>query len=247
MDADPAIKHVLRRNRRWALLQGDCVERMRQLPAESIDAVVTDPPYGISYRGLEDRRPPIANDERPFIWWLAEAYRVVKDGGALVCFTAWKHQEDFRTAIRIAGFHVASQVIWDRVQPGMGNTACTFAPRHDIIWFATKGRFRFPNGRPPSVLAHNSVPATRRLHSTQKPDGLMGALVRAVTPEGGVILDPCTGSGSTGDAALRAGYRFIGYELDPGNFAVARDRLRAAHRVRACEASLIHVTEAEAA
>ena len=204
--------------RRHLLIQGDCL----------VDSCVCDPPYGMSYQGLNNKRAPIANDQRPFIWWLNDAHRLLKDVGTLACFCQWKGQQDFKTAIRLAGFDIRSHVIWDRLNGGMGATHCTFAPRHDIIWFATKGRFRFPNGRPDSVLPHANVPTARRLHSTQKPDELMVKLVTKVTPKGGIVWDPCMGSGSTGAAAIAAGYRFIGAELDPDNFANAKRRIEAA-------------------
>jgi DNA modification methylase len=219
------IPAVLGGARRWSVLHGDCTIDSRRIPDGSIDSVVVDPPYGMSYRGLEDNRPPILNDQRPFIWFLPEAFRVLRDRSALVCFCPGRLQEDFRRSIELAGFRVMSQVIWKRSEFGMGHTGCTFAPAHDVIWFAIKGRFRFPAGRPPSVLDHPNVPPRQREHSTQKPTPLMRRLVEAVTPPGGIVYDPCCGSGSTGVAAVQAGFRFIGMDLDPRNVATARRRL----------------------
>lgn len=238
------VDELVAGRRAYTLVQGDCLDVGRRLPGEVADACVCDPPYGMRYRGLEDRRPPIANDERPFIWWLNDAYRVIKPGGALACFCQWKGQEDFKRAIELAGFQIRSQVIWDRMQHGMGHPGCTFGPRHDVVWFATKGRFRFPAGRPPSVLAHANVPARSRVHSTQKPDELMLRLVRHLVPAGGIVYDPCAGSGSTGAAAVAAGYRFLGIELDEVNHRIAAQRLREAERSRpkAKLAGRIHYT-----
>jgi adenine-specific DNA-methyltransferase len=234
--------------RRHLLIQGDCLDAGRDLPDGFADSCVTDPPYGMAYQGKNNKRAPIANDKRPFIWWLNDAYRLLKPTGSLACFCQWKGQEDFKTAIRLAGFDVRSQVIWDRLNGGMGATHCTFAPRHDVVWFATKGRFRFSNGRPDSVLPHANVPTMRRVHSTQKPHDLMTQLVRKLTPTGGIVYDPCMGSGSTGEAAVLAGYRFIGVELDAGNYATAKRRITAAlargpgGNVKAKPCSPIHYT-----
>ena len=118
------------------LNQGDCLQEMKRLKTESVDAVITDPPYGIAYANQAGKR--VLNDERPFIWWLYDAYRIAATGGALVCFCRWDVQEAFRWAIEIAGFKVKSQVIWDREVHGMGDTKSAFGPRHDVIWFATK-------------------------------------------------------------------------------------------------------------
>ena len=62
-------------------------------------------------------------------------------------------------------------------------------------------------------------------HPTVKPTDLMRYLVRLVTPPGGIVLDPFMGSGSTGKAALREGFRFVGVERDADSFAIARARL----------------------
>jgi DNA modification methylase len=228
MDANQ-ITQVISGPRRWAVECGDCtIDGRGKIPDGAIDSVIVDPPYGMSYRGLNNNRAPILNDERPFIWFLPEAFRVLRDGGAILCFCQWRGQEDFRRSIELAGFRIMSQVIWRRSRSGMGHTGCTFSPTHDVIWFAVKGRFRFPAGRPASVLDFPNVPTLQRVHSTQKPTQLMAELVRAVTPPGGIVYDPCCGSGSTGVAAVSAGFRFIGMDLSRDNVAVARRRLSAA-------------------
>ena len=70
----------------------------------------------------------------------------------------------------------------------------------------------------------------RNTHPTVKPTALMRYLCRLVTPPGGVVLDPFTGSGSTGKAAMLEGFRFIGCELDPDYAAIARARIAAAEQ-----------------
>ena len=197
---------------------------------EMADAIITDPPYGIGYSGR--RYAPIANDERPYIWWLADAFRVTKMGGGLLCFCRWDVQEAFRWAIELAGYNVRSQVVWDREAHGAGDTKKTFAPQHDVIWFATKGNFSFPGPRPTSVVRSMKVAWQRLVHPNQKPLALMEHPVTSVTPEGGTVVDPFMGSGSTGVAALRTGRRFVGIEIDPKNFRVAEKRLNEAIRTR---------------
>jgi DNA modification methylase len=237
------IEDVVAGRRQYALISGDCLDIGRQIPDGIFDSCPIDPPYGMSYQGLENRRPPIANDKAPFIWWLHDAYRVLKPTAALACFCNWKNQEAFRFGIEIARFTVRNQLIWDRMNGGMGHTGMTFAPRHDVVWFATKGRFRFPHGRPDSVLPFSNVPASRREHSTQKPDELMRKLIHAITPTKGLVYDPTMGSGSTGVAAVAQGYRFVGIELDPDNFATAERRIREAARrprTKPCLARGVH-------
>jgi DNA modification methylase len=213
----------------WRVETGDCLEVMRTLPDASVDAVVTDPPYGMSYQSAwseaGSRFAKIANDDRPFVWWLYDAARVLKVGGCLLCFCRWDTAEAFRLAIEWAGLKVVSQLIWDRGVHGMGDVATFPGPRHDTIWMASKGRFTFPGRRPVSVLPHQRVAASDLLHPNQKPIPLMQELVRDYTPPGGLILDPFTGSGSTGKAAILEGFRFIGIEREPEYAEIARARI----------------------
>lgn len=205
-----------------SLIHGNCIDGLRRLPGEFVDAVVTDPPYGIRYKSRSGAR--ILNDNAAYIWWLHEAWRVTAKNGALVCFCRWDVQEDFRWAIELAGWKVKSQVIWDRMLHGMGDVRAAFAPRHDVIWFAVKGNYRFPSRRPASVIQSQRI-RSGLVHPTEKPVELMERLLEAVVRPAGVVLDPCMGSGSTGVACVRKGYRFIGMELDPDHFETARRRI----------------------
>ena len=211
--------------------EGDCLSVMAGLEAESFDSVITDPPYGVDFQSNHRRtikkHDKIAGDERAFIWFLKRAFELTKPGGALICFCDWKTQEEFRLAIRAAGYDIRSHLVWDRDWHGMGDLKAQFAPMHDVAWFATKGKFQFPGKRPRSVLRHRR-PGSEAEHPTQKPDGLMRELCAAVTPPGGTVLDPFTGSGSTGRGAVLEGFNFIGVELSPAFAEIARRRIAAA-------------------
>ena len=221
------------------LMHGDCLDLLRGIGSESVDSVITDPPYGVSYQSawrtdVSARKEKIANDDHPFIWWLFDAFRVTKIGGCLVCFFEWRHQEVFRMAIQAAGYTVKSQVIWDRDWHGMGDLKAAFAPQHDVIWFAVKGKgFAFQNGRPHSVVRFRRVAADALIHPTEKPIALMEYLVDKVTEAGGLVLDPFAGSGSAGAACVNTGRNFIGIEKDDKYFAIASERIANAERAKA--------------
>jgi DNA modification methylase len=208
---------------------------MANLESGTIDAVITDPPYGISYQSAwrSDKarwHPPIANDDTPCVDWLPDAYRVLKPNTPLVCFCRWDVQEVFRQAITAAGFEVKSQIIWDKVTHGMGDLNGEFAPQHEIALFAAKGRYTFPGERPKTIIRATRLLGESMVHPTEKPTTLLGQLIVAPTRHGDLILDPFAGSGSTGVAAIKEGRRFIGSELDPGYHAIAMKRLGAAYQ-----------------
>jgi len=214
---------------------GECREVMRSLTPGSVDAVITDPPYGIDFQSNHRSRGKfarIANDERPFVWWLPEAFATIKDNGALVCFCRWDTQEAFRLAIEWAGFTVKSQVIWDREWHGMGDLKASFGPRHDVIWFATKGKFAFPGKRPVSVIRSQRLGGESLVHPNEKPVSLMRELIEAVTPEHGMVLDCFAGSGATLLAAREAGRSCIGIEISPAHVATIKQRIGTVHCVK---------------
>ena len=200
---------------------------LRQMEPESVDAIITDPPYGIKYVSQTGAR--IQNDTAPFIWFLYDAFRVLKPGssgrGTLVCFTRWDVQQVFIDAIRLAGFIVKSEVIWDKVQYGMGDVKSQFAPSHENIIFAVKGKFSFPGHRPKDLITHRKLPGNQMIHPTEKPVPLLADLITAVTKPGDLILDPFAGSGSTLVAAKKTGRRFVGIELDELYYERAQRRI----------------------
>jgi len=214
------------------VFHGDCMQVMHQFPANSIDGIITDPPYGIDYHATRRKDkarwfPKIANDRAPFIWWLSEAARILKPDGALLCFTRFDTEEAFRFAIRLAGLQPKTQIIWDKGVHGVGDCLGDVGLRHENIIFATKGRFRFPGGRPVSVVRVPRLSSPKLTHPNEKPVELLKHLVEAVTKPGDLVLDPFLGSGTTAVAAKLTGRRYIGVELDRGYALAARSRLAA--------------------
>jgi DNA modification methylase len=213
------------------LINADCLEAMRDIPDGSVDMVLTDPPYGMSFQSNHAKSGPrhkkIKQDEAVNAQWISECFRLVKDGGGFASFCDWRTSCEWRSEIESAGFSLKSQVVWNRLHHGMGDLKGAFAPMHDIIWYASKGRRIFANGRPKSVIeSKRPSPSQDNGHPTCKPVPLMRALIDSICDgSGGVILDPFMGSGTTGVAAKNLGRSFIGIELDPDYFALASKRI----------------------
>ena len=90
----------------YQLLHGDCIERMRELPDASVDAVVTDPPYGLGFMGKKwDALPP---GREVF----EECLRVLKPGGHLLAFGGSRTYHRLAVAVEDAGFEIRDQIQW---------------------------------------------------------------------------------------------------------------------------------------
>lgn len=234
---------------RHVLYCGDCLAILPTLEAGSVDAVVTDPPYGMSFQSAwrieSERFAKIANDEQPFIWWCPQAARVVCDAGCVLTFCRWDDAEAFRLALGWASLRVRSQLVWDRGNHGLGDLYGAPAPRHDTIWFAVKGRFQFHDRRPPSVLTHMRLAGDALEHPNEKPLALMVCIAGDYCPPDGQVLDPFAGSGTTGVACIQTGRRFIGIEIDPKYCAIAANRMEKAIADKASELPFMREPEPE--
>lgn len=200
-------------------LHADCLRVLARLPDDSVDACLTDPPYGIGFSSMQRKEKKdgfdrIYNDERPFVWFLWDLHRVMREGGALVCFCRWDVQEAFRQAIEWAGFQLISQLVWDRQVHGMGDLKGGPGNCHDVMWLASKGKFKLPYKRPTTVYSHQRVPGHLMVHPTEKPLSLMRELVRDYTEIGDLLFEPFGGSGATGIASAEEGRLCLMTELN---------------------------------
>lgn len=207
----------------------DCARLMSKIESQSVDLILTDPPYGIRYRSKNRRlsNRTVAGDEAPYIWWLKEADRILKDDGSLICFTRWDVLGAWQTAIEYAGLHVRSCIVWDKGVHGMGNTKAAFAPQHELCLFATKAAFAFPAGRPVDIIRVPKMSAGNMTHPTQKPVELFEQLINVTTLPGALVVDPFSGSGTTAEAAINTGRHYICSEIVHTHYTVSCRRASA--------------------
>ncbi|WP_230640342.1 DNA methyltransferase [Shinella sumterensis] len=203
------------------VLHGDCVQVMAGLPSESVDFVLTDPPYICGYRDRLGRM--IANDTCAD--WLEpafrEVYRLMKPDTLCISFYGWTATEAFVSAWAAAGFRRVGHLVFCKPYASRSGL---FRASHECAYVLAKGKPPLP-ARPVSDVS-GWVYTGNRLHPTQKPVEVLEPLVRTYCPEGGLVLDPFCGSGSTLVAARSCGRRFLGIELDEGHVTTARARVR---------------------
>ena len=223
------------------LMQGDCLEKMKEIESGSVDMILTDPPYGTTACKWDSIIPL-----EP-MW--EQLKRIIKPNGAIVMTAS----QPFTTTLissNMKGFKYCW--IWNkRTSANVG--AARFQPlktHEDIVVFGgkykpqmTKGKMRMKGGKVRGGEANGSLPPVyyasdeyypksildikteRGHHPTQKPVALMEYLIKTYTNEGETVLDFTMGSGSTGVAAKNLNRKFIGIELDQGYFDIAKERI----------------------
>lgn len=229
------------------IIEGDCLEVMREIPDASIDMVLCDLPYGTT----DCKWDAIIPADR--LW---EEYKRLCKGGAAVVLTAC---QPFTSALVMSNAKAfKTSWVWNKKQSG-GFATAKYHPlkvTEDILVFGfgtvkynpimRKGVMRKKGGSSKKNEIQSGLkPAhwTRnddyypiniiemvndrigKVHPTQKPVALMEYLIRTYTDEGDTVLDNTMGSGTTGVACLNTGRNFIGIEQDPGYYAIAAKRL----------------------
>lgn len=220
---------------------GDCLAVMRGMEAGSVDAVVTDPPYGTGgrRRGASGagRNPSgkIVREEWDEwdVRWVFCAAPLLADGGKLVSFCPAVRFGSLMEATAQAGLPYLTHVAWRKLDPmppydGRLAQAMEYALIFGHGDLAANGNTNVWDGSSPR--AGRDADGTGHPH--QKPTDLMRWLCHLVTAPGGTILDPFAGSGTTLVAAAMEGYHSVGIERDAHYCYVARERVFAAAQPR---------------
>ena len=196
------------------LYLGDCREIMPTLG--KVDAVVTDPPYGMEFRSNHrmDKHLAIANDDAE---WPLELATQIDAIHSKYVFCRW---DDLRRIEK-----PKSLITWVKNNWSMGDLEHEHARQTEVAAFYPGGGHFWPTGRPTDVI---EAPRTgNEHHPTEKPSQLMWAVVRWTS---GTVLDPFMGSGTTGVACAKLGRKFIGIEIEPKYFDIACRRIEAAYK-----------------
>lgn len=207
---------------RNSIQHGDCITLMKALPARSVDFILTDPPYLVRYKSRDGRS--IANDDNGD-WMMpayAEMFRVLKPDSLCVSFYGWTQTDRFIAAWRAGGFRIVGHVVFRK---RYASRARFVSYTHESAYVLAKGQPVLPDNPPADVI--DFPYSGNRLHPTQKPVSALKPLIEAFCPEGGLVLDPFCGLGSTLAAARELGRDYLGMELDNAYHSIAADRLAA--------------------
>lgn len=213
------------------IYQMDCLDGMRLIPDESIDLVVTDPPYLINYRSNRRVKSKKFNyirndgDEKELISrYLSECHRILKNDTAIYVFCSW-HNIDFFKQEFEKYFKLKNLIVWNKNNHGSGDLLGAYAPKHELILYGHKGRSLLRNGRMADVIDYEKVPPNKLTHPTEKPVGLLKKFILNSSDEGDIVFDGFVGTGSTAIAALETGRNFIAFEIEREYVEIANKRL----------------------
>lgn len=231
------------------LINGDCLTELRKLNDNSVDTVITSPPYNkgrwrqrdftkrkadtwtganIAYAGFDDAMPP----EQYAKWQtevLHELVRVIKPTGSIFYNTKpliYKHRLVYPA--HVFQFNVRQQIIWDR-----GNSPSVdpirWLPTTEYVFWITKSpvqpKFLGWKGKHKSEV-WRIPPKPMKNHPAPFPEELVYECLVATTEQGDLVLDPFMGSGTTGYVARKHGRDFIGIELNPAYMKLAKERIQ---------------------
>jgi len=226
---------------------GDCLSIMRQIPDESIDLVVTSPPYNLKNstgNGMKDGRGgkwknaelvngySHHNDNMPheeYAKWqrecLNEMYRLIREDGAIFYNHKWRVQDGLlqdRQDI-VSGFPIRQIIIWKR-KGGINFNPGYFLPTYEVIYIIAKPKFQLV----PKANAHGDVwefkQEMNNPHPAPFPVNLINRIISSTYAN--IILDPFMGSGTTAIAALLNNRQYIGIEISPEYIELAESRIK---------------------
>jgi site-specific DNA-methyltransferase (adenine-specific) len=226
------------------ILNTDCLDGLKTLSDNTVDLIVTSPPYNMGktygnfkfngYENYADNR----DDYDYFIGEvLKECHRVLKPEGSLIfnhkVRTLNKEAVHPLNLINSSPFVLKQEIVWDRLKTHQTNMD-RFFPINEMIYWCVKDKSKTKFNRESAKLTTiwRINPANKRLegcegHSAPFPLEIANRAISAFTNEGDVVLDPFMGSGTTAVASKMLGRHYLGFEISEAYIEIANKRLEA--------------------
>jgi len=210
------------------LICGDCLEVLPTLG--KVDAVVTDPPYSSGgFQEAGKSAGSIGSRQDDTIWMdnlssrgysrvVVRVLKKIRSAEEFYVFTDWKMWQATVDCFEDAGIRARNMLVWDKQQMGMG---LPWRNQHELICYGRRRNARRLTGGFGNVL--KCARSGNENHPTEKPVLLIQSILMNATD--GIVLDPFMGSGTTGVACARTARRFIGIEIEPKYFEIAKRRI----------------------
>lgn len=241
------------------LFKGNCLEILKKFPPECVDMIFADPPYKLSNGGVTchsgkmvsvnkgewDRSEGLERDHDFNLAWLKECQRLLKPDATIFVSGTLHVIYSIGFAMQQLGFRILNDIAWYKPNAAPNLSCRYFTHSHEIILWASvdkKARHKFNyremkelNGgkQMRSLWEIPTSPPKEKIfgkHPTQKPLKLMHRIIKASTLEGDLVLDPFTGSSSTGVAAVELNRKFIGIDNNQDYLDLSIKRIKGATR-----------------
>ena len=221
------------------LINGNAIDFMKTLEDESVDAIITDPPYCISrdnnFTTMGRAGIDFGEWDKDFdlTSWIKVAKPLLKKGGNIVIFNDWKNMTYITKSLEDNGFEVKDLIRWKKTNAMPRNRDRRFITDYEVAVWAVKkgGKWTFnrlsETYEIPEIVG-GVTPKSEKIyggHPTQKPVYVMKWLIERLTNECELVLDPFMGSGTTGVACKELNREFIGIELDENYYNMAYNRI----------------------
>lgn len=220
------------------ILLGDARELGQHID-RPINAIITDPPFGVAFESNSVRRKhdskkfarKIEADDSPeaatllFRQVMKPLLPMCAEECELYVFTSWTVLDVWMPLVkRIPGFTLKQMLIWGKGYPGMGDVDANWGCGYEVILYLKKGRRPLPYRRS-GILMIERMATKKNIHPTEKPVQLIEELVKMSTDKGDFVVDPFSGSGSTTLACRNLGRDSLAFEIDEEYFKAANARL----------------------
>lgn len=223
----------------------DALEGLRQLEANSVSLVLTDPPYNVASASRQTiRHGKVMSTMKAWGQWdsydpydynlwicqvISQCFRVLKPGGSLYMFTARDDNGFFLRRAVERGFSYRNQLVIVKKNPLPSLAKSNWRSGFEIAFYVTKGKpavFNFPALQSEGInVYHHPVRDRLTDHPTEKPLKLMERIILASSNLGDLVVDPFAGSGTTLIAAKSLGRRFVGFDTHAEYVRMATDRI----------------------
>lgn len=219
----------------YKLYKGDCLEVMKNIPDDSIDLCVIDPPYKLTSGGCKGGLNIVFNtiSEKQkqtgvmfkipkFSDYFNELFRIMKNGTHFYCMCNDKHLKDVLIEGEKVGFKEVNVLVWSK---GMHSPLPYYMKNIEFIVLFRKGNARKINNMGSFALINIKGIKGNKIHPSEKPYELMEHLILNSSNEGETVMDCFMGSNSCGVASVKNNRKFIGIELDENYFKISCERL----------------------
>lgn len=195
----------------------DCMNGIKEIEDNSVNMVLTDPPYMINTKSAGNGKiNPWSDYCNAAYWyasWMSECKRILKNDGCMWSFLNWRSFVTFQKASCDIGWPIESVLVWDKCWIGPGGKK-GLRPSYELVALWTMPDFQIENRGLYDIQKFKWSAKKPHGHPAEKPEELMAWIIKKCTKENDMVIDLFSGSGTVGASCKKLNRNFIGYELD---------------------------------